>query len=108
MSTRFSQDYVTDRRIAFAVKQADEIAARHLDLSAYDCAERAVQKVFGRWMLDFTGSVPAPKMPLYLRLVHEVEQQLGVHRRRTRPNAPLTPVSACPVPSVPSHVAAVA
>ena len=82
MGARFSQPFITDARIDFAVRQASEIADRHRDYSAFDCAESAVRQVFGRWLMDHTASVPPARMPLYLRLVDEVEQRLGLHRRR--------------------------
>jgi hypothetical protein len=79
---RFSQTFITDARIAFAVRQAGEIAARDHDASAFDCAEAAVRQVFGRWLLDHTASVVPAQLPLFLRLVDAVEQRLGLHRRR--------------------------
>lgn len=93
---QFSQAFVTDARIDFAVRQAAEIAARDHDASAFDCAEAAVRQVFGRWLLDHTASVPPAQLPLFLRLVDEVEQRLGLHRRRRygRPK-PMDPALAC-------------
>ena len=79
---QFSQTFITDARIAFAVRQAGEIAARDHDTSGFDCAEAAVRQVFGRWLLDHTAAVPPARLPLFLRLVDEVEQRLGLHRRR--------------------------
>ena len=91
---RFSQDFVTDVRIDFAVRRAAEIAARHRDYSAFDCAETAVRQVFGRWLMDHTASVPPARMPLFLRLVDEVEQRLGLHRRRRGRPLPMNPALA--------------
>lgn len=91
---RYSQPFVTDARIDFAVRHAAEIAANHRDYSAFDCAEAAVRKVFGRWLLDHTAGVAPAAMPLYLRLVDEVEQRLGLHRRRRGAGAPLDPALA--------------
>jgi len=105
---RFSKDFITDSRIDFAVKLADGIAAEKHDLSAFDCAERAVRKVFGRWMIDHTGTVPTPEMPLFLRLVDEVEQRLGLHRRRGHRPGPTAPAQACAVPTRADQLAAVA
>lgn len=90
----FSQSFVTDARIAFAVRQAAEVAARDRDASAFDCAEAAVRQVFGRWLLDHTATVPPARMPLFLRLVDEVEQRLGLHRRRRYRPAPMHPAVA--------------
>jgi len=93
-SRRFSQAFVTDARIDFAVRQAAEVAARERDASAFDCAEAAVRQVFGRWLLDHTATVPPARMPLFLRLVDEVEQRLGLHRRRRFRPAPMHPALA--------------
>lgn len=105
---RFSKDFITDSRIDFAVKLADGIAAEKHDLSAFDCAELAVSKVFGRWMIDHTGTVPTPEMPLFLRLVDEVEQRLGLHRRRGHRSGPPAPAQACAVPTPTDQLAAIA
>lgn len=91
---RFARPFVTDARIAFAVRQAAELAARHRDYSAFDCAEAAVRQVFGRWLLDHTATVAPAQMPLFLRLVDEVEQRLGLHRRRRFRPAPMHPALA--------------
>jgi hypothetical protein len=91
---QFSQTFITDARIAFAVRQAGEIAARDHDASAFDCAEAAVRQVFGRWLLDHTAAVPPARLPLFLRLVDEVEQRLGLHRRRRSRPLPMDPALA--------------
>jgi hypothetical protein len=91
---QFSQTFITDARIAFAVRQAGEIAARDHDASAFDCAEAAVRQVFGRWLLDHTASVVPAQLPLFLRLVDEVEQRLGLHRRRRSRPLPMDPALA--------------
>jgi hypothetical protein len=91
---QFSQDFITDARIDFATRRAAEIAAQNHDYSAFDCAEAAVRQVFGRWLLDHTATVPPAHLPLFLRLVDEVEQRLGLHRRRRRRGAPLDPILA--------------
>ena len=93
-SSRFSRDFITDARIAFAAKLADQIAAEDLSLSAFDCAERAVRKVFGRWLLDFRATVPAPLIPLYYRLIGDVEQRIGLHRRSPGQDSPSQPAVA--------------
>ena len=97
---RFSQPFVTDARIAFAVRQAAEIAARDHALSGFDCAEAAVRRVFGRWLLDHTATVPPTRMPLFLRLVDEVEQRLGLHRRRRARWVPSDPALASHAPEL--------
>ncbi len=104
MGARFSQPFVTDARIDFAVRRAGEIADRHHAYSAFDCAAAAVRQVFGRWLLDHTASVPAAKLPLYLRLVDEVEQRLGLHRRRRGLTLPADPALAVPLPQAPLFV----
>ena len=91
---QFSQTFITDARIAFAVRQAGEIAARDHDASAFDCAEAAVRQVFGRWLLDHTAAVPPAQLPLFLRLVDEVESRLGLHRRRRGRPVPMDPALA--------------
>lgn len=101
---RFSQPFVTDARIAFAVRRAGEIADRRRRDSAFDCAAAAVRQVFGRWLLDHTASVPPARMPLYLRLVDEVEQRLGLHRRRPGMTLPEDPAIAAPLPLEPQTV----
>lgn len=90
----FSQAFVTDARIEFAVRRAAEIADRNHDYSAFDCADAAVRQVFGRWLLDHTAGVPPARMPLFLRLVDEVEQRLGLHRRRRSRPVPMDPALA--------------
>ena len=92
--TTWARDYVTEERIAFAVKLADRLAVENMHWTAFECAEQAVRKIFGRWMLDHTGSVPAPLIPLHYRLVDEVEQRLGLHRRRDWQPAPFDPAWA--------------
>ena len=98
MSVRFTQSFITEARIEFAVRQAGEIATKHRDYSAFDCAEAAVRQVFGRWLLDRTAAVLPGLMPLYLRLVDEVEQRLGLHRRRRFDTHPVRPALALPLP----------
>lgn len=92
--TRFSQPFITDARIGFAVQRAGEFAARNRDWSAFDCADAAVRQVFGRWLLDHTATVPPAQMPLFLRLVDEVESRLGLHRRRRGRPLPMDPALA--------------
>ena len=104
MGTHFSQPFVTDARIDFAVRRAGEVADRHRDYSAFDCAEAAVRQVFGRWLMDHTASVPPGRMPLYLRLVDEVEQRLGLHRRRRGVTVPADPALAILPPQMPETV----
>jgi hypothetical protein len=90
----FTQSFITPSRIGFAVRRAAELAARDLDLTAFDCAEAAVRTVFGRWLLDHTASVRPLHLPLYLRLVDEVESRLGLHRRRRSGRRPMDPALA--------------
>jgi hypothetical protein len=90
-SQRLHDDFITDGRAYMAVQLADEIAAREPDASAYDCAEKAVRKVFGRWLLDHTAAVRPDLLPHYVRLVDRVEQSLGLHRRRRPQVLPTEP-----------------
>ncbi len=107
-AVRASQDFVTEERIHFAVKVADEIAARDHHLSGYDCAEAAVRKIFGPWLLDYAATVPSHHLPRYFRLVDEVEQRLGLHRCRRQGVVPHDPAFAgAPAPSA-NQAAAVA
>jgi hypothetical protein len=106
MAARFSQSFVTDARIAFAVRRAGEIADRRRYDSAFDCAAAAVRQVFGRWLLDHTAGVPPAKMPLYLRLVDEVEQRMGLHRRRRAVTPPADPAMGMLPPLAPEVVEA--
>jgi hypothetical protein len=91
---RFARSFVTDARIDFAVRRAADFAARNRDWSAFDCADAAVRQVFGRWLLDHTATVPPGLMPLFLRLVDEVEGRLGLHRRRRMRPLPMDPALA--------------
>jgi hypothetical protein len=86
-----SYTFITDSRVYMAVQVADEMAAKDLDVSAYDCAEQAVRIVFGRWFLDHTASVRSELLPSYIRLVDRVEQKLGLHRRRRSRVLPTEP-----------------
>ena len=95
---RFTQGFVTEARIEFAVQRAGEFAARHYDWSAFACADAAVRQVFGRWVLDHTATVPPAQMPLFLRLVDEVESRLGLHRRRRSRPLPMDPALASRTP----------
>ncbi|GAB4224014.1 MAG: hypothetical protein Tsb0032_27720 [Kiloniellaceae bacterium] len=105
---RISQPFVTEARIDFAVRRAGEIADRRRHDSAFDCAATAVRQVFGRWLLDHTATVPPARLPLYLRLVDEVEQRLGLHRRRHGVALPEDPAAAAPWPRIPEAVVAAA
>ena len=90
-SQRLSTNFITDGRVHMAVQLADEIAAKDPDASAYDCAEKAVRTVFGRWLLDHTATVRSELLPHYVRLVDRVEQSLGLHRRRRSKISPTDP-----------------
>lgn len=90
-SQRLSNNFITDGRVHMAVQLADEIAAKDPDASAYDCAEKAVRTVFGRWLLDHTAAVRWELLPHYVRLVDRVEQSLGLHRRRKSQVLPTEP-----------------
>jgi hypothetical protein len=86
-----NQSFVTDGRIALARNYADALAAKHPGYGAAECAEKAVRKIFGRWILDHTAAVRAEYLPLYFQLTNAVESRLGVHRRpryRARPVSP--------------------
>lgn len=83
--------FITEGRVQMAVRLADAIAAEEPEASAYDCAERAVRKLFGRWLLDHTAAIRPGLLPHYIRLVDRVEQQLGLHRRRAGPVTPSKP-----------------
>ena len=90
-TTGDTQSFITDLRVRFAVNLANEIAEKNRTATAYECAEDAVHKIFGRWLLDYTGAVKPQLLPIYLRLVCDVEQRMGLHRRRKNdeiPNAP--------------------
>ena len=92
-SQRLHNTFITDGRLHMAVQLADEIAAREPEASAYDCAERAVRTVFGRWLLDHTAAVRSELLPHYVRLVDRVEQRLGLHRRRRSGTFPTEPAA---------------
>jgi hypothetical protein len=86
-----SHTFITAGRVYMAAQLADEIAAKDPDASAYDCAEKAVRIVFGRWFLDHTASVRSELLPSYIRLADRVEQRLGLHRRRRSQVLPTEP-----------------
>ena len=51
------QSFVTDGRIELARNYADALAQKHPSYSGSECAEKAVRKIFGRWLLDHTAAV---------------------------------------------------
>jgi hypothetical protein len=88
---RLRNDFISDGRIHMAVRLADDIAAKNSEASAYHCAEKAIQVVFGHWLLDHTAAVRPELLPDYFRLVDRVEQSLGLHRRRHSRPLPMKP-----------------
>ena len=98
-------NFVTELRIRFAVNLANEIAEKNHAATAYECAERAVNTIFGRWLFDHSGTVRAHYWPTYLRLVCDVEQRMGLHRRRKQHDTPNTPAAAS-LPAMASNVEA--
>lgn len=96
------QSFITDRRIQFAVNLANEIAEDDHLATAYDCADKAVHKIFGRWLLDYAGAVKPGWLPVYLRLVGDVEQRMGLHRRRKAWSGPFEAAAAAWPTSLPN------
>jgi hypothetical protein len=96
-----TKSFVTPRRIALARNLANEFAECDVRLSAPAAAEKAVRRVFGRWLLDPTAAVRPEYLPLYYQLIAKVESQMGLHRapkRSARPTAPWSrPAAAMPV-----------
>lgn len=90
----YAQPFITDHRIQFAVNLANEFAEKDHLATAYECAEKAVRKIFGRWLLDYAGSVKPNFLPLFLRLACDVEQRMGLHRRRKPHAFPNQPAAA--------------
>lgn len=86
--------FITDPRIQFAVNLANESAEKNRRATAYECADRAVHKIFGPWLLDYSGAVKPHLMPAYLRLVADVENRMGLHRRRKTWSPPFEPAQA--------------
>jgi len=86
--------FITDRRIQFAVNLANESAEKNRQATAYECADQAVHKIFGPWLLDYSGAIKPQLMPVYLRLVADVENRMGLHRRRRTWSPPLEPAQA--------------
>ncbi len=91
--TRTDTDFVTPGRITLATNYARELAEKEPWSSAADCAEKAVRRIFGRWLQDPTAAILPHRLPLYLQLVGRVESQMGVHRAPRRGAAPWQP---CP------------
>jgi len=87
------KDFVTPGRIALARNLANEVAARDVRLSAPAAAEKAVRRVFGRWLLDATAAVRPEHLPLYYQLIAKVEAQMGLHRAPAHPAHPTAPWS---------------
>ena len=92
--TKYAQSFITDHRIQFAVNLANEIAEKNRSATAYECAERAVNKIFDRWLIDYSGTVKPGLLPVYLRLVCDIEQRMGLHRRRKSMSPPFEPAAA--------------
>lgn len=97
MSTKdLDTSFVTPGRITLATNYALELAEREPGWSAAACAEKAVRRVFGRWLEDPTAAIRPACLPLYCRLVSKVESDMGVHRVPRHHAAPSRPR---PVPS---------
>ena len=92
--TKYAQPFITDHRIQFAVNLANEIAEKDHSATAYDCASSAVHKIFDRWLIDYSGTVKPEFLPVYLRLVCDVDQRMGLHRRRRSVSSPIEPAAA--------------
>lgn len=88
-----STDFVTPGRIALARNLANEFAERDVRVSAPVAAEKAVRRVFRRWLLDATAAVRFEHLPLYYQLIAKVEAQMGLHRAPARPMRPTGPLS---------------
>jgi hypothetical protein len=87
------RDVVTSKNLDAAGSTASKIARENSDLSGAQCAERAVRRIFGAWLLDWSGSIKPECLPLYFRLISKVEDKLDLHRRRRpRLNDPLPPL----------------
>lgn len=83
--------FVTPGRITLATNFARELAEKEPWSSATDCAEKAVRRIFGRWLQDPTAAIHPRHLPLYFQLVGKVESQMGVHRAPRRRAAPWQP-----------------
>lgn len=76
--------FVTPGRITLATNYASGLAEIEPWSSAAACAEKAVWRVFGRWLQDPTAAIHPGHLPLYYHLVSKVESQMGVHRAPRR------------------------
>lgn len=85
------RNFVTKGRIALATNYARELAEREPCWSAAACAEKAVRRIFGRWLEDPTAAIRSTYLPLYWRLVSKVESDMGVHRATKPMSAPSHP-----------------
>ncbi len=92
--------FVTQRRIEMAKNYADELAREKPDYTASQCAEKAVRKIFGRWLLDHTAAVRPELIPQYFQLINAVETRLGVHRRLRHRARPVSPAVRAALPWV--------
>ena len=75
-----SHSFVTEDRMAEAVRRADEFAEVDPLLAAHDCAAAAVRSVFGEWLAQPDGALRAEYLPFYFQLCNRVESRLGLHR----------------------------
>jgi len=82
--TQSDTGFVTAGRIALARNLAAEYAEKDLRSSAAALAEKAVRRVFGRWLEDPTAAIRPQYLPLYWQLVGRVQSELGVHRATGR------------------------
>jgi len=92
------QSFVTDGRIELARNYADALAQKHPSYSGSECAEKAVRKIFGRWLLDHTAAVRPEYLPLFFQLSNTVENRLGLHRRPSWRARPVPPALRAPLP----------
>lgn len=86
-----STGFVTPGRITLATNYANELAEKEPWSSAAACAEKAVERIFGRWLRDPTAATYPAYLPLHYQLVSKVESRMGVHRAPRGRTAPWHP-----------------
>lgn len=96
------RDFITDEHLRAATAHAERLARKQMNLSGFQCAERAVQAVFGSWLLDWSASTKPSCLPLYYQLISIVENRLDLHRRpKERTADPVPPLPQCSQPPGP-------
>ena len=87
------KSFVTEGRLVLARNLAAEFAEKEPWASPGSCADKAVRRVFGRWLEEPSAAIRPRLLPLYFQLVSRVERDLGLHRRTGRRLVPSWPAA---------------